>query len=84
MLFVGLVLAGLERLSSVQYHLSKLITISPKFVIKNNLDTAIRYREFDVSEASGVVHPGEKVPLYNLTKARLRWLCIQLEQEDQW
>lgn len=49
----------------IQFNLSKVITISPRYIVKNNLDDEIECRVFKVTE-SLIIPPNKYAPLYDL------------------
>lgn len=57
--------------------LTKLVTITPRYIIKNNMDIALQFCEFGDNEVTSI-DPGQKMPLYQTTKSSVRWLCLQL------
>ncbi|CAO0798122.1 unnamed protein product [Mucor circinelloides] len=57
--------------------LTKLVTITPRYIIKNNMDIALQFCEFGDNETTSI-DPGQKMPLYQTTKSSVRWLCLQL------
>lgn len=59
---------GLSYVEGVgKYKLSKVVTLSPRFMFKNNLGSTINFRQ---EHSEGFVHltPGERAPLHQLTK----------------
>ncbi|KAI8144971.1 hypothetical protein BJV82DRAFT_536853 [Fennellomyces sp. T-0311] len=64
------------------YHLTRLITISPRFILKNNLDVDIKYREFGMptDDAIATIEAGQRLPLYETSKTHIRWLCLSRSQ----
>ncbi|CAO3621876.1 unnamed protein product [Mucor fragilis] len=56
--------------------LTKLVTITPRYIIKNNMDIAFNLCEFGDDEVTSIA-PGQKMPLYQTTKSSVRWLCLQ-------
>ncbi|KAI8978652.1 hypothetical protein BDB01DRAFT_799548 [Pilobolus umbonatus] len=64
--------------------LSKIVTITPRYILQNNMDIKIRYCEFGFTDES-YISPGEKKALYKLSKSKLNWISLQLpDLEDQW
>ncbi|KAL9556691.1 hypothetical protein MBANPS3_001742 [Mucor bainieri] len=64
--------------------LTKLVTITPRYILKNNMDIALKFCEFGDDEVSSIA-PGQKMPLYQTTRSSVRWLCLQLQELDgQW
>lgn len=47
-----------------KYKLTKVITISPRFILKNNLPCPIQFREYKgLPRGRAVLDPGERIPL---------------------
>ena len=46
-----------------QYRLSKVVTFTPRFIVKNNMSNNISYREYGTSSLK-TLHRGERAPLY--------------------
>ncbi|KAI8340848.1 hypothetical protein BC941DRAFT_227149 [Chlamydoabsidia padenii] len=67
------------------YHLTKLVTISPRFVLRNKTHLNLKFAEYDSNEAS-TIGVDETLPLYMTRKSRsFKWLCLQLDDlENQW
>ncbi|KAI9491569.1 hypothetical protein BDB00DRAFT_766791 [Zychaea mexicana] len=65
------------------YHMTRLVTISPRFILKNNLGDKIKYSEFGVptDDSISIIENGQRVPLYHLSKSNIRWLCLCQDQE---
>ncbi|CEP17102.1 hypothetical protein [Parasitella parasitica] len=63
------------------FRLTKLVTITPRYIIKNNMDIGFRLCEFGDEEVSAI-DPGQKMPLYQTTKSSVRWLCLQLQDSN--
>lgn len=61
--------------------LTKLVTITPRYIIKNSMDIALKFCEFGDDEVTRI-DPGQKMPLYQTTKSSVRWLCLQLQELD--
>ncbi|KAI9512588.1 hypothetical protein F5148DRAFT_973480 [Russula earlei] len=69
--------------SSGKYKLTKVITLAPRFLVKNNLSEPICLREHSVVPQS-VLEPGERVPLYTLrTKDKLLTVAFP-GMNNQW
>ncbi|KAI8639786.1 hypothetical protein BD408DRAFT_476983 [Parasitella parasitica] len=58
--------------------LTKLVTITPRYIIKNNMNIGFKFCEFGDEEV-GEIDPGQKVPFYQTAKSNVRWLCLQLQ-----
>lgn len=69
-----------------KYKLSKVITIAPRFIIKNNLDRQISFREHRLSPRDGsTVDIGQKAPLLFMRSDSQKLLTIALAGLDaQW
>ncbi|KAI8075646.1 hypothetical protein BDF21DRAFT_495147 [Thamnidium elegans] len=64
--------------------LTKLVTISPRYVLKNNMNVPFKFCEFGSTEVTNI-DAGQKMPLYQTNKSHVRWLCLQLQElEDYW
>lgn len=64
--------------------LTKLVTISPRYVLKNNMKVPFKFCEFGSTEVTNI-DAGQKMPLYQTNKSRVRWLCLQLQElENHW
>jgi vacuolar protein sorting-associated protein 13A/C len=52
----------------MQYKLTKVITLTPRFIFKNKLGGTINFRQ---EKSQSFVHltPGEQAPLHELTKS---------------
>lgn len=50
-----------------QYKLTKVITLSPRFMFKNNLSTTINFRQ-EASDSFVHLAPGERAPLHRFVK----------------
>lgn len=61
--------------------MSKLVTIAPRFILKNNLGVDVRYREFASDEEAKTIATGDKQSLFHLSKSSVRWLSLRLDQE---
>ncbi|KAK7058962.1 Vacuolar protein sorting-associated protein 13 [Paramarasmius palmivorus] len=60
-----------------KYKLSKVITLAPRFLIKNNLSEPIAFRQHGVAlRERSVIHPGERVPLQFLRQSEETLLTI--------
>jgi vacuolar protein sorting-associated protein 13A/C len=68
-----------------KYKLTKVITLSPRFLIKNNLPEPICFREHSVvPHGRSTLDPGERVPLYTLrTKDKLLTVAFP-GMNNQW
>ncbi|KAI9272903.1 hypothetical protein BDA99DRAFT_569176 [Phascolomyces articulosus] len=65
------------------YHMTRMIIISPRFILKNNLGMDIKYREFGmpIDDFMLTLKPEQRAPLYNLSKSNIRWLCLCRAEE---
>lgn len=64
--------------------LTKLVTITPRYILKNNMDVPFKFCEFGSTDVTNI-DPHQKMPLYQTTKSNVRWLCLQLQElEDNW
>ncbi|GAA5798753.1 hypothetical protein HPULCUR_004159 [Helicostylum pulchrum] len=64
--------------------LTKLVTISPRYVLKNNMTVPFKFCEFGSTEVTNI-DAGQKMPLYQTNKSHVRWLCLQLQElEGYW
>lgn len=61
------------------FRLTKLITITPRYIIKNNMNLGLKFCEFGDEEITNI-DPGQKMPVYQTTKSSVRWLCLQLQE----
>ncbi|RDB28887.1 Vacuolar protein sorting-associated protein 13 [Hypsizygus marmoreus] len=60
-----------------KYKLTKIITLAPRFLIKNNLPEAISFREHGVAPRDrSVINPGERHPLQILRAGEQKLLTI--------
>ncbi|KAG2213335.1 hypothetical protein INT46_007194 [Mucor plumbeus] len=59
--------------------LTKLVTITPRYIIKNNMNIGLKFCEFGDEEVTNI-DPGQKMPVYQTTKSSVRWLCLQLQE----
>lgn len=68
-----------------KYKLTKVMTISPRFLIKNNFPEPICFREHSVvPHGRSTLDPGERVPLYTLrTKEKLLTVAFP-GMNNQW
>lgn len=68
-----------------KYKLTKVVTLSPRFLIKNNLPEPICFREHSVvPHGRSTLDPGERVPLYTLrTKDKLLTVAFP-GMNNQW
>lgn len=64
--------------------LTKIVTITPRFILKNNMNVKLKFCEFGDPEATDI-DPGQKMPLYHTSKSHVKWLCLQLQHlENNW
>lgn len=60
-----------------KYKLSKVITLTPRFLIKNQLPDAIAFREHGVAPREwSLINPGERRPLQILRSGQEKLLTI--------
>ncbi|KAJ7783787.1 vacuolar protein sorting-associated protein 13 [Mycena maculata] len=60
-----------------KYKLTKVITLAPRFLIKNNLSEAISFREHGVAPRDrSIIKPGERCPLHFLRAGQERLLTV--------
>ena len=64
--------------------LTKLVTITPRYIIKNNMNIPFRFCEFG-SEETNEIGAHQKTALFQTTRSRVRWLSLQLQGvESKW
>lgn len=62
-----------------KYKLTKVITLTPRFIIRNNSPDAISYREHGATpRGRGVLEPGERAPLHFIRSGDAKLLTIAL------
>ncbi|KAF8274093.1 hypothetical protein EI94DRAFT_1696360 [Lactarius quietus] len=68
-----------------KYKLTKVITLAPRFLVKNNLSEAMCFREHSVvPHGRSVLDPGDRVPLYTL-RTRDKLLTVAFPgMNNQW
>lgn len=60
-----------------KYKLTKVITLAPRFVIRNNTGEAISYREHGVApRGRAVLEPGERAPLHFMRNGDTKLLTL--------
>jgi vacuolar protein sorting-associated protein 13A/C len=60
-----------------KYKLTKVITISPRFMLKNDLPCAIQFREYKgLPRGRAVLDPGERIPLQVMQAGEEKLLTI--------
>ncbi|KAJ7492621.1 vacuolar protein sorting-associated protein 13 [Mycena latifolia] len=60
-----------------KYKLTKVITLAPRFLIKNNLSEAISFREHGVAPRErSIIKPGERCPLHFMRGGQERLLTV--------
>ena len=60
-----------------KYKLTKVITLAPRFVLRNNSHEPIAYREHGATpRGRGVLEPGERVPLHFLRTGDAKLLTL--------
>ncbi|KAI9251543.1 hypothetical protein BY458DRAFT_17568 [Sporodiniella umbellata] len=57
--------------------LTKMVTISPRYILKNNTDMNLEFCEFDADQAIGI-QPEQRKALYQTNRSPIRWLCLRL------
>ena len=69
-----------------KYKLTKVITLAPRFLIKNNLSVAIVFREHGVApRGRSTLEPGERAPIFAMRPGYEKLLTIALPGLDaQW
>lgn len=60
-----------------KYKVTKIVTITPRFVLSNKMDEAIRYREPE-SRHDQLLDPHQRTPLYQLRRNAEKQLTIKL------
>ncbi|KAI9031000.1 hypothetical protein CLU79DRAFT_842748 [Phycomyces nitens] len=60
-----------------KYKISKVITFTPRFILSNQMDEFIRYREPE-SRVDQDLEPNQRIPLYNLRRNAEKQLSIKL------
>ncbi|RCH95152.1 hypothetical protein CU098_002571, partial [Rhizopus stolonifer] len=64
--------------------LTKIVTITPRYILKNNTGLKLNLCEFGADETI-TIDPEQKLALYQTTKSHVRWLCIKLQElQDHW
>ncbi|KAJ7169902.1 vacuolar protein sorting-associated protein 13 [Mycena filopes] len=60
-----------------KYKLTKVITLAPRFLIKNNLSEALSFREHGVAPRDrSIIKPGERCPLHFMRAGQERLLTV--------
>lgn len=60
-----------------KYKLTKVITLTPRFLIKNNLAEAISFREHGVApQDRSVIEPGHRSPLLIMRMGQAKFLTV--------
>ncbi|KAI8333584.1 hypothetical protein BC941DRAFT_504565 [Chlamydoabsidia padenii] len=61
------------------YHLTKLVTFAPRFMLKNNTNLKLKIAEYESDKATSLgIH--ETLPLYTTTSEHsTKWMCLQLD-----
>ncbi|KAI9014452.1 hypothetical protein CLU79DRAFT_890124 [Phycomyces nitens] len=62
-----------------KYKLTKIVTISPRFIIANRMSHNVKFRQFGPDEKETPLAEGAKESIYQTNKSELKWLCLQLE-----
>ncbi|KAI7863890.1 hypothetical protein BDF14DRAFT_1998124 [Spinellus fusiger] len=65
-----------------KYQFTKIVTITPRFVIKNEMSQDINFCEFGSDIQKITIPSGQKLPLYQTSKSEFRWLCLQFQTMD--
>lgn len=60
-----------------KYKLTKVITLAPRFIIRNDSTEAISYREHG-STPRGILEPGERAPLHFMRTGDEKLLTLAL------
>jgi vacuolar protein sorting-associated protein 13A/C len=64
--------------------LTKLVTITPRYILKNNMNIKLKFREFGGEDITNI-DSNQKMALYQTTKSSVRWLCLQVQElHDNW
>lgn len=66
-----------------KYNLSKVVTIAPRYVLRNTLNETLHLVE-NGSSKQLEVKPGELIPLYNLRRIEKKSLLMKLSQSKTW
>ncbi|RKP11114.1 hypothetical protein THASP1DRAFT_27093 [Thamnocephalis sphaerospora] len=64
-----------------QYHKTKIITFTPRFIIRNYLDTEVYFREADVATGKALAS-GQHTPVLFLSNNKEKRLVLRLSGED--
>ncbi|KAG1472650.1 hypothetical protein G6F56_001412 [Rhizopus delemar] len=62
--------------------LTKIVTIAPRYILKNNMRSVLRLCEFGTEE-SLCLQPGETTAFYQTTSSQLRWVSLA-EKNGPW
>ncbi|CAO3587114.1 unnamed protein product [Absidia cylindrospora] len=60
-----------------KYKVTKMVTLTPRFILSNHMNVSIRYREPE-SRVDQEVEPHGRTPLYRIRKSAEKQLCIKL------
>ncbi|KAI9279983.1 hypothetical protein BY458DRAFT_470198 [Sporodiniella umbellata] len=63
--------------------LSKLVTLSPRYILKNNMSTGLEICEFGTTETINL-NPEEKTAFYETSGSQTRWVCIRRHGSKAW
>ncbi|KAI8968041.1 hypothetical protein BDF20DRAFT_917267 [Mycotypha africana] len=64
--------------------LTKIVTITPRFMVKNNMNVALKFCEFGGDDDCKLA-PGQKAAFYQTYKSNVCWLCLQLQESvNKW
>jgi vacuolar protein sorting-associated protein 13A/C len=66
-----------------KYHLSKIVTFTPRFIITNKLQEAIDFRDIAIPQPVAL-QPGDKSPLYFLSHNGEKQLTIRFAGNSRW
>ena len=60
-----------------KYKLTKVITLTPRFLLRNNSPEAVSYREHGATpRGRGVLEPGDRAPLHFMRTGELKLLTL--------
>ncbi|KAG1472355.1 hypothetical protein G6F56_001588 [Rhizopus delemar] len=64
--------------------LTKIVTITPRYILKNNTHMNLEFCEFGTEDAISI-KPDQRMALYQTTKSQVRWVCLRLEEtQGRW
>ena len=69
-----------------KYKLTKVITLAPRFILRNNTPEAISFREHGATpKGRGILGPGERTPLHFTRKGDAKLLTLAFSgMNAQW